>query len=195
MEQEFRDWPDCGIVIQAYLPDADQDLRELLKWAKRRKTPIWVRLVKGAYWDYETIIAEYRGWPCPVYREKWQSDQNFERQTQFLMKHSAWLRPAIASHNLRSLAHAMAWAEELNVPPQDWEIQMLYGMADEQQQLFSEMGHRVRVYAPFGELLPGMSYLVRRLLENTSNESFLRHAYDSDVSIDELLRSPSELEN
>jgi proline dehydrogenase len=192
MEEEFRDWPDCGIVIQTYLSDAGEDLEMLHEWAQQRGTPVWVRLVKGAYWDFETISAEYRGWPFPVYREKWQTDENFERQTRFLMENHAWLRPAIASHNLRSLAHAMAWAEELGVNQRDWEIQMLYGMAEETQQLLSEMGYRVRIYTPFGELLPGMSYLVRRLLENTSNESFLRHAYDNDVSIDELLRNPAE---
>ncbi len=193
MEKEFRDWPDCGIVIQAYLPDAGDDLKALLKWVKKRKTPVGVRLVKGAYWDYETIQSEYRGWPCPVFTEKWESDANFEEQTQFLMKNHEHLRPAIASHNLRSLANAMAWAEEFKLPKSAWEIQMLYGMAEEQQHLFSELGYRVRVYAPFGELLPGMSYLVRRLLENTSNESFLRSAYDQEASIEELLRSPKEI--
>jgi len=193
MEKEFRDWKDVGIVIQAYLPDAESDLQDLLKWSQKRGTPVWVRLVKGAYWDYETIISEYRGWPCPVYTKKWQSDENFEKQTHFLFSNYEWLRPAIASHNLRSLSNAIAWAAELKVPTAAWEIQMLYGMADEQQQLLSERGHRVRVYAPFGELLPGMSYLVRRLLENTSNESFLRHAYDADVSVDELLRSPHDI--
>ena len=193
MEDEFRDWPDVGIVIQAYLPDAGDDLKDLAKFAKRRGTPIGVRLVKGAYWDYETITAEYRGWDCPVFLEKWQSDDNFEKQTAFLLKNHELLRPAIASHNLRSLSHAMAWAEELNLPTNAWEIQLLYGMAEEQQLLFSELGYRVRIYTPFGELLPGMSYLVRRLLENTSNESFLRHAYDSETRIEDLLQKPSEI--
>lgn len=191
-EDEFRDWPDCGIVIQAYLPDARADLQRLLEWVRQRGTPIWVRLVKGAYWDYETVVSAYRGWPCPVFTDKWRSDDNFERQTEFLFRNRKWLRPAIASHNLRSLAHAIAWARCLNVPGPDWEIQMLYGMAEEQQQLFAELGHRVRVYTPFGELIPGMAYLVRRLLENTSNDSFLRHAYDEQASIDDLLRRPAE---
>jgi len=78
------------------------------------------------------------------------------------------------------------------VPQQAWEIQMLYGMAEEQQQLFTELGHRVRVYMPFGEAIPGMAYLVRRLLENTSNDSFLRHAYDTSVNVADLLQSPTE---
>jgi RHH-type proline utilization regulon transcriptional repressor/proline dehydrogenase/delta 1-pyrroline-5-carboxylate dehydrogenase len=137
-------------------------------------------------------VSAYRGWPCPVYTDKWRSDDNFERQTRFLMEHHQELRPAIASHNLRSLSHAMAWAEQLGLAQNAWEIQMLYGMAEEQAQLFSERGHRVRVYTPFGELIPGMAYLVRRLLENTSNDSFLRHAYDTSVSINDLLRRPCD---
>jgi len=192
-DPEFRDWPSLGIVVQAYLQDSEQDLIRLRNFAERRGTPIWVRLVKGAYWDYETITAAYRGWPCPVYQEKWQSDENFEALTRLLLENTQWLRPAIASHNLRSLSHALAVAERLQVPPSAWEIQMLYGMAEEMQQLFSEQQYRVRVYAPFGDLLPGMSYLVRRLLENTSNESFLRTAHQADVSLDELLRNPTQI--
>lgn len=189
-EAEFRDWPHLGIVIQAYLPDAGDDLRTMRAWAEERGTSIVVRLVKGAYWDYETITAEYRGWPCPVYRHKWESDQNFEQQTRFLMEHHQWLRPAIASHNLRSLSAALAAADKFQVPSAAWEMQMLYGMAEETQALLAERGRRVRVYAPFGEVLPGMSYLVRRLLENTSNESFLRQAYDTQADIESLLRAP-----
>jgi RHH-type proline utilization regulon transcriptional repressor/proline dehydrogenase/delta 1-pyrroline-5-carboxylate dehydrogenase len=193
LEEEFRDWPHLGIVIQAYLEDSRKDLEMLHSWSQKRGTPVTVRLVKGAYWDQETVQADYRGWPCPVYREKWRADENFERLSLFLMEHRDVLKPAIASHNLRSLAHAMAVADELQIPRDAWEIQMLYGMAEETQQIFSERGYRVRIYTPFGELLPGMSYLVRRLLENTSNESFLRHAYETDSSIDELLRNPTEI--
>ena len=192
-EPQFRDWPHCGIVIQAYLRDAEEDLQSLCKWARKRGTPVWVRLVKGAYWDVETVHAEYRGWPCPVFTHKWETDANYERLTSFLMENADVLRPMIASHNLRSLANAISVAKELELPKQSWEIQMLHGMADEMQQLLSEQGYRVRVYAPFGEMLPGMSYLVRRLLENTSNDSFLRHAYESDVSMDEMLRSPEDI--
>ncbi|NOX55646.1 MAG: L-glutamate gamma-semialdehyde dehydrogenase [Planctomycetes bacterium] len=193
MEDEFRDFPDVGIVIQTYLPDAEADLRELLKWAKRRGTPVWVRLVKGAYWDYETVIARLRGWPVPVFRLKWQTDENFERQTRFLMENYRWLRPAFGSHNLRSVAHALAWAEKLRVPRAAYEIQMLYGMATEQAQLLAEAGYRVRIYTPFGQLIPGMAYLVRRLLENTSNDSFLRHSVTEDIPMEELMMKPADV--
>jgi len=193
LEDEFRDWSDVGIVIQAYLTDAEADLLLFREWAGERGTPISIRLVKGAYWDYETIHAEYQGWKAPVFRQKWQSDANFEKLTRKLFEERTWLRPQIASHNLRSLTHAVTCAKQMDVPKQAWEIQMLFGMAEEQASLFSERGHRVRIYTPFGELLPGMAYLVRRLLENTSNDSFLKHAYDRDLSIEELLRNPEEV--
>lgn len=191
MEKEFRDYADVGIVIQAYLPDAERDLHDLLAWVKKRGTSIWVRLVKGAYWDFETVVARSRNWPIPVYQRKWQSDDNYERQVRFLMENYTWLRPAFGSHNLRSLAHAVAWGRQLKVPSGAYEIQMLYGMGAEQAQLFSELGHRVRIYTPFGELIPGMAYLVRRLLENTSNDSFLRASFAENVSIEELLMKPA----
>ncbi|MEZ6126127.1 MAG: proline dehydrogenase family protein [Planctomycetaceae bacterium] len=192
MEDEFRDYADTGIVVQAYLKDADNDLKRLLAWTKKRETPITVRLVKGAYWDYEIIRSEYRGWPCPVYRRKWQSDDSYERQSRFLMKNYEWLRPALASHNLRSLAHGLAWAEEHQVPDRALEIQMLYGMAEQPAQLFSELGYRVRIYTPFGQLIPGMAYLVRRLLENTSNDSFLRQSFTEHLATEKLLMKPSD---
>ncbi len=192
MEDEFRDFPDVGIVVQAYLPEAQRDAEALLEWAEKRGTPIWVRLVKGAYWDYETIMAQAHGWPIPVYQQKWESDANFERLTRFLMENYRWLRPALGSHNLRSLSHGIACAKHLRVPEGAYELQMLYGMGGDQAQLLADRGQRVRIYTPFGELIPGMAYLVRRLLENTSNDSFLRQSFTEQVSIEELLMKPTE---
>lgn len=192
MEKEFRDFDNVGIVIQAYQPQAEKDLKDLLKWTKKRKTPIWIRLVKGAYWDFETITSQYNHWPIPVFQEKWESDANFEKLTHILLKNYQWLRPAFGSHNMRSLAHAIAAAHELDVPPSAYEIQMLYGMGKEQAQVFAEMGHRVRIYTPFGEPIPGMAYLVRRLLENTSNDSFLRQSFAEHVNLETLLMNPAK---
>jgi len=193
MEKEFRDHADVGIVIQTYLPEAERDLAELLKWAKKRKTPIWVRLVKGAYWDFETVFAQAANWPVPVYQQKWQSDACYERCTQVLMENYQILRPAFGSHNLRSLAHAIAWSEQLGIPREAFEIQMLYGMGGEPAQLFAEQGYRVRSYTPFGEMIPGMAYLVRRLLENTSNDSFLRASFAEDVTVEKLFMKPDDV--
>jgi RHH-type proline utilization regulon transcriptional repressor/proline dehydrogenase/delta 1-pyrroline-5-carboxylate dehydrogenase len=190
-EPEFRDWPDVGIAIQAYLKDSEADLHALRDWARvQRGTPVWVRLVKGAYWDYETVIAAQHGWPVPVFTEKWQSDANFEKLSTFLLANHSWLVPAFGSHNIRSIAHAMAVAEQLKVPERRYEFQMLYGMADPIKVVLKSLGRRVRIYTPYGQLLPGMAYLVRRLLENTSNDSFLRQGFAEGVPEDVLLRNP-----
>jgi RHH-type proline utilization regulon transcriptional repressor/proline dehydrogenase/delta 1-pyrroline-5-carboxylate dehydrogenase len=191
-EDEFRDWPDVGIAIQAYLRDTDNDLADLLRWVERRGAPVWVRLVKGAYWDYETILAEQNGWEPPVYLHKWQTDAAYERATRYLLAHHRLLRPAFGSHNVRSIAHALAAAEELGVPPRSFEFQALYGMADPIKDALVGMGQRVRVYTPYGQLLPGMAYLVRRLLENTSNESFLRASFREHVPEEQLLKNPAD---
>ncbi len=190
MEDEFRAVGDVGIVVQCYLRDSDRDLRDLRDWARQRGKPIWVRLVKGAYWDYETIHARYHGWPIPVYQRKWQSDANYERQTRFVIRNFRHLRPALGSHNVRSLAHGIATARHIGLPPLGVELQMLYGMADAEREAFTSLGNRLRVYMPFGELIPGMAYLVRRLLENTSNDSFLRTSFTELLSTEELLMNP-----
>ena len=190
-EPEFADWAHAGIVVQAYLKEAEQDARDLIAWSAKRKSPITVRLVKGAYWDYETVLAEQRGWPCPVFEHKWETDQSFERIATMLIEARPKIRVAIGSHNIRSIAHAMATAKRVGAPPREVEYQMLFGMAEPVRAALVKMGERVRVYAPVGELLPGMAYLVRRLLENTSNESFLRRGFAEGVSHDQLLAAPN----
>ena len=190
LEDEFRDNLDVGIVIQCYLRDAAEDLRKLRDWAARRGKPVWVRLVKGAYWDYETVFAEATGWPVPVFQSKWETDANYELLTRYAMQNHEHLRPALGSHNLRSLAHGMAVARHLGIPASGFELQMLYGMADAEKQALVDLGYRLRIYMPYGELIPGMAYLVRRLLENTSNESFLRANFAEHVSAEKLLMNP-----
>ena len=192
-EPEFRDWPHVGIAIQAYLRDTEADLATLRDWARERGTPVWVRLVKGAYWDYETVIAAQQGWPVPVWTRKWESDACYERCTDFLLENVDWLVPAFGSHNVRSLAHALASAELRGVPKRRFEIQMLYGMADPIKEAIQSLGYRVRIYTPYGELLPGMAYLVRRLLENSSNDSFLRASFAEGIPEEELLMNPVDV--
>jgi RHH-type transcriptional regulator, proline utilization regulon repressor / proline dehydrogenase / delta 1-pyrroline-5-carboxylate dehydrogenase len=192
-EGEFKDWPHAGIVIQAYLRDAEGDLRDLIEWGRARGTRFAVRLVKGAYWDYETTKSLQNGWNCPVFSQKPQSDANFETLTRVLLENEPIVTAAFGSHNIRSIAHAQAVAGEIGIDPRRFEFQLLYGMAGPIKRALVEMGYRVREYCPVGELLPGMSYLVRRLLENTSNEGFLRAKFSENVSAEELLRDPNEL--
>ncbi|MEY3775126.1 MAG: 1-pyrroline-5-carboxylate dehydrogenase 1 [Verrucomicrobiota bacterium] len=189
-EPEFRTQPAIGIAIQAYLRDCETDLRDLVAWARKNNRPLNVRLVKGAYWDYETILAQQRDWPVPVWQRKPESDANYEKLSLFLLEHIDIVTPNFASQNVRSCAHVIAQAERLGLDPRAYEFQALYGMADELKLSLLQMGHRVREYCPVGELLPGMAYLVRRLLENTSNEGFLRIKNMGEATKDQLLGNP-----
>jgi len=192
VEPEFNSTPDVGIVIQAYLKSAVHDFEDLLAWVQRRGTPVSVRLVKGAYWDHEIVQAVQRGWPIPVLTEKWRCDDQYESLGRMLLDHRQWLRPAFASHNVRSLAAAIAYAQQIDAPPGDFEIQMLFGMGDPLKQAVAGLGYRLRIYTPYGPMIPGMAYLIRRLLENTANESFVRATFSVHQPPDVLLANPAE---
>ncbi|MFN7517530.1 MAG: L-glutamate gamma-semialdehyde dehydrogenase [Dolichospermum sp.] len=189
LEEEFRQRTDIGMTIQAYLRDSEQDAREIIAWLKQRGYPLTIRLVKGAYWDQETIKAAQKHWPQPVYHDKVATDANFEAITQLLLENHQYVYSAIGSHNVRSQSRAIAIAENLQVPRRRFEMQVLYGMGDKIAKALVDKGYRVRVYCPYGDLLPGMAYLIRRLLENTANSSFLRQNLEN-RPVEELLAPP-----
>ncbi len=189
-DPEFRHYPGLGLAVQSYLKDTDADLEELLQWARTVNLPISIRLVKGAYWDYEEVVARQNGWQIPVYTVKAESDAAFERHTKRILENHDICYYACASHNIRSIAAAMEMARELGVPEEHYEFQVLYGMAEPVRKGLLKVAKRVRLYAPYGNLLPGMAYLVRRLLENTANESFLRQTFVEDAAIEELVVNP-----
>jgi RHH-type proline utilization regulon transcriptional repressor/proline dehydrogenase/delta 1-pyrroline-5-carboxylate dehydrogenase len=190
-EPEFRGSRNLGIVLQAYLRETEADARRLVEWARRRGTPVSVRLVKGAYWDYEVAHARLEHWPVPVWEIKRETDAAYERITRGLLEASDAIDLAIGSHNVRSIAQALAVREAQGIPARAVEFQTLYGMASPLVRALTERGERVRIYMPFGELIPGMAYLVRRLLENTSQESFLRKGFLESEPIEELLADPA----
>lgn len=194
-ESELRDYPHFGLVIQAYLRDSVNDAQRVIKWAKARRTPVTVRLVKGAYWDYETLLAKQKGWPSPVFANKADTDANFETISRVLLDAYPRVSVAFGTHNIRSIAHAIAYSRLKKVPDRGIEMQSLFGMAEPIRAATIKCGYRQRVYAPIGDLLPGMAYLVRRLLENTSNEGFMRQRYVKRVSIENLLEKPSISQN
>lgn len=172
LEPEFADWPDVGIVVQAYLRDAEEDIERLRVLSLGRGTQFSVRLVKGAYWDEERIVAAQNGWNVPVFEAKNETDRSFERCAERLLEAWPHLRLAAGTHNPASAAHVAATAAWLGVPNDAIEFQMLYGMAEGLRDAIAEDGYRTRVYVPIGEIIPGMAYLVRRLLENTSNQAW-----------------------
>ena len=188
---EFPDGPQLGCVVQAYRKDALRDLCDVVAWSERTlRMPLAVRLVKGAYWDYETVVAAAEGWPVPVFERKAETDANYERCVRHLIDHAGAVRPAFGSHNLRSIAYAVAYTRARGLPVDAVEHQLLYGMAEPIHAALARLGFRVRVYAPVGDLVAGMAYLVRRLLENTSNESFIRQRFAEGQALDALVTPP-----
>ena len=186
----LEDWPHAGIVVQGYLRDALAHTEEVIAFAGARGTPFLVRLVKGAYWDYETIIADANRWTSPVHLEKAATDATFEAAAErFIAAHPA-VRLAIGSHNARSHAVAEALAEEAGLPTRTLEHQTLFRTYEGMSRGLIEMGWVARDYVPVGELIPGMAYLVRRVLENSSQAGFLLQSR-SGVNVDELLAAPA----
>ncbi|MDQ6914752.1 MAG: proline dehydrogenase family protein [Actinomycetota bacterium] len=190
-EPDFAIGPSVGVVLQAYLRDSPEQLERTLEWARGvpRTPPLVVRLVKGAYWDHEVIEAGQHGWPAPVFEHKAECDRNFEALTRTLLDARPAVRVAIASHNLRSVAHAIAWSRRTGAPDGDLELQVLRGLGDDLEEALAGQGFRVRAYCPVGDLVAGMAYLVRRLLENTANESFLGEQARG-APLEQLLAAP-----
>jgi len=194
---EAVDFP-AGLALQAYLRSGEDDARRIIAWAKRTGRQVTIRLVKGAYWDYEVIHAERMGWTVPVWTRKRDTDACFERMTDLLVSAvprrpgEGGTRLAVGSHNVRSIAHSLAVVERAGLPPSALEVQMLYGMADRLTAAVLDRRLRLRQYVPVGAMIPGMAYLVRRLLENTSNQSWLRAGFFDSASDEELLASPHE---
>jgi RHH-type proline utilization regulon transcriptional repressor/proline dehydrogenase/delta 1-pyrroline-5-carboxylate dehydrogenase len=188
----------AGLAMQAYLRSGDEDAIRIIEWSKRIGRQVTVRLVKGAYWDYETIHFEQMGWPVPVWSRKSDTDACFERMTAAFIESTprstsgGGVKLALGSHNVRSIAAAFALLKKHNLPESALELQMLHGMADQLKEAAVERRLRVREYVPVGEMIPGMAYLVRRLLENTSNESWLKAGFLDNASPDQLLASPHQ---
>ena len=186
----------AGLAMQAYLKSGDADADRICKWAERTGRVVTVRLVKGAYWDYETIHAEEMGWPCPVWNTKDETDACFERMTERFLDSTprtvgrGGVKLALGSHNVRSIAAALDGLERRGLPREAIELQMLHGMADDLKAAAADLGLAIREYVPVGEMIPGMAYLVRRLLENTSNESWLMASSTEARDDAALLASP-----
>jgi len=184
----------AGLALQAYLRSAESDARDLAEWSRANGRHVTVRLLKGAYWDYETLHAAMQNWPAPVWRDKGETDACFERITAMLIaqtpldKDTGGIMLALGTHNTRSVARAIAELESAALPQNAIEFQALRGMAEGLKSALAQRGWRVREYVPLGEMIPGMAYLVRRLLENTSNQGFVRAGQMN--ATDEALLAP-----
>jgi RHH-type transcriptional regulator, proline utilization regulon repressor / proline dehydrogenase / delta 1-pyrroline-5-carboxylate dehydrogenase len=192
---ETIDFP-AGLAVQSYLRSGTDDIERVIGWARRTGRQVTVRLIKGAYWDYETIHAERMDWPVRVWSDKRDTDATFERMAQRIIEcmprrtGEGGVKLATGSHNIRSIAFVLALLEKHGLPESAYEAQKLSGMGDQFRFALAQRKLRIREYAPVGEMIPGMAYFVRRLLENTSNQSWLRAGFSDEVPDDLLLASP-----
>ncbi len=190
-----RSWPGLGLAVQAYGKRALDVIEWTASTARRCGRRMSVRLVKGAYWDSEIKRGQERGLETyPVYTRKLSTDVSYLACAGRLFAHGDVLYPQFATHN----AHSIAAILELARPGVAYEFQRLHGMGG---LLYAEAARqvaafpRVRVYAPVGEHKELLAYLVRRLLENGANTSFVNRFMDEEVPVSEIVRDPvAELE-
>ncbi len=150
----------------------------LRDWAQRRGRPVWVRLVKGAYWDYETVLAQAHGWPVPVFEQKWETDANYERLTRLRLRAiTSTCGRRWAATTCARWRTAWRWPGTWACRPAASSCKCSTAWPTRRSRRWSSWATACGSTCPYGELIPGMAYLVRRLLENTSNDSFLRASF------------------
>jgi RHH-type proline utilization regulon transcriptional repressor/proline dehydrogenase/delta 1-pyrroline-5-carboxylate dehydrogenase len=187
----FEDREGVGLVVQAYQKRAPAVLEFLAELAQQHNRRIPVRLVKGAYWDTEIKHAQEQGLQgYPVFTRKVHTDVSYLACARYLFANQAYFYPQFATHN----AHTLASVLELAADNTEFEFQRLHGMGQTLYQKVVEQFGAVacRVYAPVGQHKDLLPYLVRRLLENGANTSFVNRITDEAVSVDELVADPLE---
>jgi RHH-type proline utilization regulon transcriptional repressor/proline dehydrogenase/delta 1-pyrroline-5-carboxylate dehydrogenase len=188
---ELAEWSGLGVVVQAYGKRAIPMLRWLKKLGDETRRMIPVRLVKGAYWDSEIKLAQERGLPgYPVFTAKTHTDVSYLACMRFLLSDTRTFYPQFATHN----AHTVAAAHVAGTG-RAFELQRLHGMGEALYDTVvdkSGLGRRCRIYAPVGAHEDLLAYLVRRLLENGANTSFVNRLADDDMPAEEIVRDPIE---
>jgi RHH-type transcriptional regulator, proline utilization regulon repressor / proline dehydrogenase / delta 1-pyrroline-5-carboxylate dehydrogenase len=189
-DAEFSQWEGLGLAIQAYQKRASAVCQWIIDLANKQERKIQVRLVKGAYWDTEIKQAQMLGWDdYPVFTRKETTDVNYLLCAQMLVQAQEFIYPKFATHNAYTVAAILTFIEKSGLPT-SVEFQNLQGMGKSLHQQILERGIACRIYAPVGshqELLP---YLVRRLLENGANSSFVNQIGNEDIPIDDLIANP-----
>lgn len=194
-EPALADWPGLGLAVQTYQARAVATVDRLLQLSHELRRPITVRFTKGAYWDAEIKRAQELGMPgFPVYTRKWATDLSYLATARRLLAHPAPVYPQFATHNALTVASIVEYAAEL-AAGRRYEFQRLHGMGDPLYDalLAGSPDVRVRVYAPVGAFRDLLAYLVRRLLENGSNTSFVHQITDRSVPSASLVEDVYEL--
>lgn len=185
---DFKGWEGFGIVVQAYAKHALPVLRWIKALASELKRKIAVRLVKGAYWDAEIKQAQVLGLPAyPVFTRKTSTDVSYLAGARFLLDNRDVFYPQFATHNAQTIAAILEMAGSTT----GFEFQRLHGMGEALHELVrTQTGRRTRIYAPVGVHEDLLAYLVRRLLENGANSSFVNQLLNEEVPISTLVRDP-----
>jgi len=194
-EPDLADWDGLGFVVQAYQKRAPAVIDWLADLAHRSERQLMLRLVKGAYWDSEIKHAQVEGHSgYPVFTRKENTDLSYLYCARKLLSQTQYFYPQFATHNAHTVAAVMVYAKESGCDrEQDFEFQCLHGMGEAlYQQVVIEQGYACRIYAPVGEHKSLLAYLVRRLLENGANTSFVNLLADQAQDIDSIIASPVE---
>lgn len=170
---ELKDYADTGIVVQAYLRDGIAHLQEVIELAKKRDLCMPIRLVKGAYWDAETIEADAHNFRAPQFLNKSETDVHFRQLIEVSLQNAKHIQLAVASHNISDHCFAEALREECYPAAPVIEHQCLHMTYEALSVGLSKMNWPTRNYIPVGNLLVGMAYLVRRIMENSSQVGVL----------------------
>ncbi|HLS19740.1 MAG TPA: bifunctional proline dehydrogenase/L-glutamate gamma-semialdehyde dehydrogenase PutA, partial [Paracoccaceae bacterium] len=188
-------WDGFGVVVQAYGKRAAHLLDWLHALAEKLDRRIMVRLVKGAYWDSEIKRAQVLGLDgFPVFTRKAHTDVSFIACARKLLAMSDRIYPQFATHNAHSVAAILAMADEMAIGREAFEFQRLHGMGEAlHEEVMAEAGTHCRIYAPVGAHRDLLAYLVRRLLENGANSSFVHQITDESVSVEKIARDPFDV--
>lgn len=189
-EAAFADWQGLGFVVQAYQKRAPAVLDWLEDLAIRHNRRLMVRLVKGAYWDSEIKNAQVLGLAdYPVYTQKFTTDAAYLHCADKLLSNRQHFYPLFATHNAHTVARILAQT----APDHPYEFQCLHGMGETlYDQVLRQHNASVRIYAPVGAHQDLLAYLVRRLLENGANSSFVNRLVDKDLPIAEIIADPAD---
>ncbi|MEF3047002.1 bifunctional proline dehydrogenase/L-glutamate gamma-semialdehyde dehydrogenase PutA [Pseudotabrizicola sp. L79] len=179
----LKGWDGFGVVVQAYGRRAGAVIDWLHDLSVRLNRKIMIRLVKGAYWDAEVKRAQVLGLTSfPVFTRKEATDVSYIANARKLLEKSDRIYPQFATHNAHTVAAVLHLAEQLGVDRMAFEFQRLHGMGERLHEIvLADRGTRCRIYAPVGAHRDLLAYLVRRLLENGANSSFVNQIVDEDV--------------
>lgn len=185
-----------GLAVQAYNKRSLAVIDHLIEWAKSVYPGLQIRLVKGAYWDTEIAHAQREGYETyPVFTSKLATDLNYLACAKTMLNARPWIYPMFATHNPATAATVLNYARHLSTRGlDDFEFQRLHGMGESLWQSLAKDEHGMqvarRVYAPVGPFHSALAYLVRRLLENGANSSFVHAVHDNSISVAELTADP-----